>query len=84
MASSAQSLVMDSSGRIVEPDPTQVVLYDGKPYSYVSGGSGKSGVYPYAEWTFRMSGVYQLPCGNQRGCICQISAGLSVRADRSD
>ena len=62
-------------GRIVEPDPTQVVLYDGKPYSYVSGGSGKSGVYPYAEWTFRMSGVYQFPAEISVGAFARYQQG---------
>jgi len=58
-------------GRFVEPDPSQLGLYNDQPYAYVSGGSGKSGVFPYAEWTLRMSGVYQLPR--------QFSAGAFVR-----
>ena len=70
-------------GRIVEPDPTQVVFYDGKPYSYVSGGSGKSGVYPYCRVEFPFEWCLSIPRGNQRRRICQIPAGLSIRADWS-
>lgn len=43
-------------------DPTLVPnFYNGKPYAYVSESSGKTGVFPFAEWTFRLAGVYQLP-----------------------
>ena len=62
-------------GRIVEPDPTQVVFYDGKPYSFVSTGSGKSGVYPYAEWSFRLSGVYQFPAEISVGAFARYQQG---------
>ncbi len=46
----------------VMADPTLVPnFYNGKPYAYVSESSGKTGVFPFAEWTFRLAGVYQLP-----------------------
>jgi len=62
-------------GRVVEPDPTQVLLYNDQPYSYVSGGSGKSGVYPYAEWSYRVSGVYQLPKEFSVGAFARYQQG---------
>ena len=63
------------TGRIVEPDPSQVGFYQDQPYSYVSGGSGKSGVYPYAEWSFRMSGVYQFPAEISVGAFARYQQG---------
>ncbi|MCI0417216.1 TonB-dependent receptor [bacterium] len=48
--------------RTVYADPSLVPgFYDDQPYAFVSGGSGKTGVFPYAEWTFRASGIYQAP-----------------------
>jgi hypothetical protein len=63
------------TGRIVEPDPSQVGFYNNQPFSYVSGGSGKSGVYPYAEWSWRMSGVYQLPAEFSVGAFMRYQQG---------
>ena len=63
------------TGRIVEPDPSLVGFYNDKPYSFVSGGSGKSGVYPYAEWSFRLSGVYQLPWELSVGAFARYQQG---------
>ncbi len=52
----------DGISGVVMADPTLVPnFYNGKPYAYVSQGSGKTGVFPFAEWTFRLAGVYQLP-----------------------
>jgi hypothetical protein len=42
-------------------DPGMVPFLDGEAYAFAPGGSGKSGVYPYSEWQFKLSGVYQLP-----------------------
>jgi hypothetical protein len=64
------------TGRVVEPDPSQVPLYDGQPYAYVSGGSGKTGVYPYSEWTFRLSGVYQFGWGISAGGFARYQQGF--------
>jgi hypothetical protein len=63
------------TGRIVEPDPSLVSFYQDQPYSFVSGGSGKSGVYPYAEWSFRMSGVYQFPAEISVGAFARYQQG---------
>ncbi len=52
----------DGISGVVMADPSLVPnFYGGHPYAYVSGGSGKTGVFPFAEWTYRLSGVYQLP-----------------------
>ncbi len=52
----------DGISGFVMADPSLVPnFYSGHPYAYVSGGSGKTGVFPFAEWTYRFSGVYQLP-----------------------
>jgi hypothetical protein len=63
------------AGRVVEPDPSQVGFYNDQAYSYVSGGSGKSGVFPYAEWTFRVSGVYQFPAEISVGAFARYQQG---------
>ena len=42
-------------------DPLAVPNYDDQLYAFVSAGSGKAGIYPFSEWTMRLSGVYQLP-----------------------
>jgi len=47
------------SGTTFPFDPTNLPYMDGQPYSFAPAGSGKSGVYPYAEWIFKLSGVYQ-------------------------
>ncbi len=49
------------SGQVFPFDPTNLPFLDGHPYAFAPGGSGKAGVYPYSEWQFKMSGVYQLP-----------------------
>ena len=63
------------TGRVVEPDPSLVGFYNDLPYAYVSGGSGKSGVYPYSEWTLRMSGVYQFPAEISVGAFGRYQQG---------
>jgi hypothetical protein len=42
----------------------------------VSGGSGKTGVYPYSEWTFRLSGVYQFGWGISAGGFARYQQGF--------
>jgi hypothetical protein len=57
-------------------DPSQVDrFYNDKPYAFVSGGSGKTGVFPFAEWTFRASGVYQLPWELSVGAVARYQQG---------
>jgi hypothetical protein len=63
------------TNRTVYADPLLTHLYDNQPYAYVSGGSGKSGVYPYAEWAFRMSGVYQFPHDLSAGAFVRYQQG---------
>jgi hypothetical protein len=48
---------------------------DGEPYAFASGGSGKTGVYPYPEWTFRVSGVYQWPWDISTGAFVRYVQG---------
>jgi len=49
------------SGTTFPFDPTNLPFMDDQPYAFAPGGSGKSGVYPYSEWQFKLSGVYQFP-----------------------
>jgi len=53
-------------------------LYNDEPYAFVSGGSGKTGVFPYAEWTFRMSGVYQWPWDISTGAFVRYQQGFPL------
>ncbi len=63
--------------RTVYADPSQVSgFYDDKPYAFVSGGSGKTVVFPYAEWTFRASGIYQLPWEMSVGAFVRYQQGF--------
>ena len=61
--------------RTVYADPAIVPLYDDEAYAFVSGGSGKTGVFPFAEWTFRMSGVYQMPWDMSLGAFVRYQQG---------
>jgi len=62
--------------RTVYADPTLQSFYDNQPYAFASGGSGKTGVFPYAEWTFRASGVYQLPWDMSLGAFMRYQQGF--------
>ena len=53
---------------------TQRFLND-EPYAYAPGGSGKSGVYPYSEWQFKMSGVYQFGWDFSVGAFARYQQG---------
>ena len=75
MVSSVRSSVMASPVELWNPIRVRFGFYNDKPYSFVSGGSGKSGVYPYAEWSFRLSGVYQLPAEFSVGAFARYQQG---------
>ncbi|MCI0415418.1 TonB-dependent receptor [bacterium] len=62
--------------RTVYADPALVSFYDDQPYAFVSGGSGKTGVFPFAEWTFRASGIYQLPWDLSLGGFVRYQQGF--------
>ena len=64
------------TGRAVFADPSQLGFYDDQPYAFVSGGSGKTGVFPYAEWTFRASGIYQMPWDMSVGAFVRYQQGF--------
>ena len=67
------------SARDVYADPLIAEnLYDDETYAFVSGGSGKTGVFPFAEWTFRMSGVYQLPWSLSAGAFVRYQQGYPM------
>jgi len=66
------------SSRAVYADPTLVNFYDDNAYAFVSGGSGKTGVFPYAEWTFRASGIYQLPWELSLGAFVRYQQGFPL------
>ena len=59
------------AGQVFPFDPTNLPFLNDQPYAFAPGGSGKSGVYPYSEWQFKLSGVYEFPL--------DISAGAFVR-----
>jgi hypothetical protein len=66
----------DGLSGVTMADPSQVDrFYNDKPYAFVSGGSGKTGVFPFAEWTFRASGVYQLPWELSVGAVARYQQG---------
>jgi Carboxypeptidase regulatory-like domain len=61
---------------VVMGDPSAVnTFYNDQPYAFVSTASGKSGVFPFAEWTFRASGVYQLPWELSVGAFARYQQG---------
>jgi hypothetical protein len=64
------------ASRAVYADPTLVNFYDDKPYAFASGGSGKTGVFPFAEWTFRASGIYQFPWDISTGAFVRYQQGF--------
>ncbi len=49
------------NGQVFPFDPTNLPFLNDQPYAFAPGGSGKSGVYPYSEWSLKLSGVYQFP-----------------------
>lgn len=49
------------SGQLFPFDPSNANFNDDVGYAYVSSGSGKAGIYPFSEWSFKFSGVYQFP-----------------------
>ena len=64
------------TSRTVFADPTLVNFYNDEPYAFVSGGSGKTGVFPFAEWTFRASGIYQMPWDMSVGAFVRYQQGF--------
>ncbi|HMD82636.1 MAG TPA: hypothetical protein VKE92_15075, partial [Anaerolineales bacterium] len=59
----------------VYADPLAVPNYDDQVYAFVSTGSGKAGIYPFSEWTARVSGVYQLPWDMTAGAFMRYQQG---------
>jgi hypothetical protein len=49
------------NGQVFPFDPTNLPFLNDQPYAFAPGGRGKSGVYPYSEWSLKLSGVYQFP-----------------------
>lgn len=72
-------------GSVYPFDPGQAAMLDNQPYGYAG---GRVGVYPYSEWHFRISGVYQLPRDFSVGAFARYRQGypfvLFARADESD
>jgi hypothetical protein len=62
-------------GQIFPFDPTNLPNLDDKPYAFAPGGSGKSGVYPYSEWSLKLSGVYQFPWDISVGAFARYQQG---------
>ena len=63
------------TGQTFPFDPTNLPFLDGQPYAFAPGGSGKSGVYPYSEWQFKLSGVYQFPWDISVGAFARYQQG---------
>jgi len=63
------------SGLTFPFDPTNLQFLDGTAYAFAPGGSGKSGVYPYSEWQFKASGVYQFPWDFSVGAFARYQQG---------
>jgi hypothetical protein len=56
-------------------DPSLIPFQDGLPYAYAQTSSGKGGVYPYATWQFKLSGVYQFPADINVGAFMRYQEG---------
>lgn len=63
------------SGLTFPFDPNQIQFLNGNAYAFAPGGSGKSGVYPYSEWQFKLSGVYQFPGDFSVGAFARYQQG---------
>jgi hypothetical protein len=63
------------TGQVYPFDPTNLPFLDDQPYAFAPGGSGKSGVYPYSEWNFKLSGVYQFPWDISAGAFMRYQQG---------
>ena len=63
------------TGTVFPFDPSNLGFLDGEPYAFAPGGSGKSGVYPYSEWQFKLSGVYQFPWDVAVGAFARYQQG---------
>jgi hypothetical protein len=75
--SAAQYIIGDGnvSGQAFPGNPGNVAFLDGEPYAYAPLGSGKSGVYPYSEWQFKASGVYQFGWDFSVGAFARYQQG---------
>jgi hypothetical protein len=63
------------AGQVFPFDPTNLPFLNDQPYAFAPGGSGKSGVYPYSEWQFKLSGVYQFPMDISAGAFLRYQQG---------
>ncbi len=63
------------NGQVFPFDPTNLPFLNDQPYAFAPGGSGKSGVYPYSEWQFKLSGVYQFPWDISAGAFARYQQG---------
>ena len=69
------------NGQVFPFDPTNLPFLNDQPYAFAPGGSGKSGVYPYSEWQFKLSGVYQFPWDISAGAFARYQQGYPYRSD---
>ena len=63
------------NGQVFPFDPTNLPFLNDQPYAFAPGGSGKSGVYPFSEWNFKLSGVYQFPWDINAGAFLRYQQG---------
>ncbi len=56
-------------------DPSNLPFLDGQTYAFAPLASGKAGVYPFAEWQLKISGVYQLPFDISAGAFARYQQG---------
>lgn len=63
------------TGQAFPFDPGQLPFLDSQPYAFAPLGSGKAGVYPYSEWQFKVSGVYQFPWDVSVGAFARYQQG---------
>jgi hypothetical protein len=66
------------SGTPLQYDPGALPFLDDAPYAYGSTGSGKSGIFPYAEWSWKLSGVYQFPWDVSVGAFARYQQGYPI------
>jgi hypothetical protein len=56
-------------------NPTGIPFVDNKLYGYSSEGAGKSGQFPYSEWTLKVGGTYLFPKDISAGCFVRFQQG---------
>lgn len=63
------------SGSVFPFDPSNLTFLDDQPYAVGPTSSGKSGVYPFSEWSMKVSGIYDFPWDISVGAFARYQQG---------